>query len=129
VARLAVHYADDIKLLCGDEMLMLPAFDLGAIGCIAGCANYAGAPLVRVYEAHASGDQAAAVEAWQEVVPALLAILDAGPWHAAIKAACAITGLPVGDPRAPLQPLGKEARARMADLLAATLAGELTASA
>ena len=129
LARLTINYADDIKSLGGHELLMLPALNLGAVGGLVGAGNFAAAPLVRVYEAHARGDHAAAAEEWQRVVPALLAIFDAGPYHAAVKAATAITGLPVGDPRAPLQPLGQEARERMAAALTAALAGELTATA
>lgn len=126
VARLAVHYADDIKLLCGDEMLMMLALELGAVGCIAGCANFAAGSLVRVYEDHARGEYGAALEEWQRVVPAFLAIFDAGPWHAAVKAACEITGLPVGDPRAPSLPLDKGARERLAEVLGVALVGEFT---
>jgi 4-hydroxy-tetrahydrodipicolinate synthase len=126
ISRLLTHYGDDIKLLCGDELLYLPSLELGAHGCVAGVANFMAGPLVRVYEAYIRGEYATALEEWQRVVPALLAVIDAGPWHAAVKAATEISGLPVGEPRSPIQPLDKDARERLGEVLTATLAGEFT---
>jgi 4-hydroxy-tetrahydrodipicolinate synthase len=128
LARLLLHHHDDIKLLCGIELLFLPALQLGAVGCILGAVNFAAGPLARIYEAHVRGNYREALEEWKRVAPAMLALLEPGSYVAAVKAACEITGLAVGEPCAPCVPLDDAARRSLSKVLADALTAEPTAS-
>ena len=104
LARLTSRYADDIKVFCGVDAFVLPALELGAVGCIVGAANFIAGPLARLQEAVSDGDHNLAVSQWATLVPGLLAILDQDrfSFQAAVKSASRLTGLDLGAPRPPL---------------------------
>ena len=107
----------DVSVLVGDDALILPAIIAGAHGAVSGLANIIPNLMVDLYQAAQQGNIASARALQQQVIKAQSAILTESSMVAALKAASAIRGLPVGDPITPSAPLAEEARQRLAQSL------------
>ena len=105
-----VRRVRDIISLCGDRMwafggiLAFESFCLGAVGWVAVCSNIIPRLSAQLFEDHDAGDHHVALALYRRLLP-LLAMLEAGKYVQVPKAALAMLGRPVGDPRAPRLPL------------------------
>jgi 4-hydroxy-tetrahydrodipicolinate synthase len=117
-AALIHNYGDVISTFVGWDSLLLSALAEGAAGVMAGTANIVPAELVAVYDAISAGDLDGARRAWARIYPLIDAIMNE-PFIAAVKAAMAAVGFPVGVPRAPFAELGPDAAARITELATA----------
>ena len=97
----------DFGILSGNDALILRAFQAGAKGAIAGCANVYPKNMVGIYENWAKGDLAAA-EACQEAIAPLRACFKFGNPNTVVKTAVNLLGYPVGKCRAPFNYLPEE---------------------
>jgi 4-hydroxy-tetrahydrodipicolinate synthase len=102
-ARLAAEKPDDFTIWSGDDALTLPMLSLGAQGVISVASHLVGARLQELVEAHSKGDGDLAASINRELVP-LFDVLFITSNPIPLKAALAMIGQPVGEPRLPLVP-------------------------
>ncbi|MHB1219464.1 MAG: dihydrodipicolinate synthase family protein [Alphaproteobacteria bacterium] len=95
-------HSNEIAVLNGEDILILPALMLRAPGMVMGSANFLGPALVRMHDAAHAGDDAAVVALWRAINP-VIRQLGRGSYNSGVKAACQILGLPVGPVRAPIR--------------------------
>jgi 4-hydroxy-tetrahydrodipicolinate synthase len=114
-AALIHHHGDVISTFVGWDSLLLSAVAEGAAGVMSGVSNAVPTELVAVYDALSAGDLDGARRAWAQIYPFVEAIMNL-PFVAAVKAALAAVGFPVGVPRAPVAELDPDAAARIAKL-------------
>lgn len=93
---------DDFSVLCGVDALALPALTLGACGQVSGNSNVFPQPFIKLYEFYQRGDVESAT-ACQVTINRIRSVLKDS--IAYFKAASEICGIPVGNPRLPIQPL------------------------
>lgn len=120
LARVVTRYGEHIKVFCGTDALVLPALEMGAIGCIVGAANFLARPLADLFHSWEAGESDDARRAWPRMVPALEMILDQDRYSfpAAVKAACRLAGFDLGVPRLPLRDLASDEETALADAVA-----------
>jgi 4-hydroxy-tetrahydrodipicolinate synthase len=116
LTALAVDHADTIRVLCGEETLLLEAFLLSAHGIVMGAPNFLAPALARAAQAASVDDVAGLVNLWRQLMP-LFRFLGSKPYVSAVKAACEILGHPAGPVRAPLLSLSDTDRSALAALL------------
>jgi 4-hydroxy-tetrahydrodipicolinate synthase len=114
-AALIHDHGDVISTFVGWDSLLLSAVAEGAAGVMSGVSNAVPTELVSVYDALSAGDLDGARRAWAQIYPFVEAIMNL-PFVAAVKAALAAVGFPVGVPRAPVAELDPDAAARIAKL-------------
>ncbi|QMU78732.1 4-hydroxy-tetrahydrodipicolinate synthase [Streptacidiphilus sp. PB12-B1b] len=114
IAETGLHYYS------GADELNLPLYAVGAVGAVSTVANVAPGGTRAVLEAHARGDNAAALALHQRLLPLIEAMMTTDPGTVTAKALLRRLGLPGGPVRRPLLDAGPE--------LAAALAGALTAA-
>jgi 4-hydroxy-tetrahydrodipicolinate synthase len=102
-ARLAADMPDDFTIWSGDDALTLPMLSLGAHGVISVASHLVGARLQELVQAHSKGDGDLAASINRELVP-LFDVLFITSNPIPLKAALAMIGQPVGEPRLPLVP-------------------------
>jgi 4-hydroxy-tetrahydrodipicolinate synthase len=102
-ARLAAEKPDDFTIWSGDDALTLPMLSLGAHGVISVASHLVGTRLQELVEAHSKGDGDLAASINRELVP-LFDVLFITSNPIPLKAALAMIGQPVGEPRLPLVP-------------------------
>lgn len=95
---------DRFKMVMGRDTLIHAALREGAAAAIAASANVAPEIAVAVYAAHVSGDDDAARQAQQRLVP-LRDAFTLGTHPAMLKAGADLVGFSGGPPRAPVSPL------------------------
>jgi 4-hydroxy-tetrahydrodipicolinate synthase len=83
---------------------------------VVGAANFLGPALAAIFDRVQAGDLAAAQSSWAAIFAMMKALSGASAYVQGVKGAMRIAGYPVGDPRAPIQPLGG-ARARQFEAL------------
>lgn len=117
-----VRRVRDIIALCGDRMhvfggiLAYESFCLGAVGWVAVCSNIVPRLSAQLYEHWVGGEQREALALYRRLLP-LLTMLEGGKYVQIPKAALAMLGRPVGEPRAPRLPLPPAARTQLATIL------------
>jgi 4-hydroxy-tetrahydrodipicolinate synthase len=102
-ARLAAEKPDDFTIWSGDDAVTLPMLSLGVHGVISVASHLAGSKIQELIEAHTKGDAERAAMINRELVP-LFDVLFITSNPIPLKAALAMIGQPVGDPRLPLVP-------------------------
>lgn len=102
----------------GSNPLALEAFGAGAVGWCTAAANLIPQQNIALYDAARGGRLTEARDSFYAQLPLLDFILKGG-LPKTIKAGLDMTGLPVGAPRAPVQPLDAAGCARLAEILAA----------
>ena len=112
------RYGAKYQLSCGSDDQAFDFFLWGATSWICGPANCLAKPTVEFYRAFAAGDIKGAQAVMRKMYPAM-ANLEAGKFVQKVKYGCGLAGLPVGEPRGPLLPLGAAERKEVAGLLAA----------
>ena len=117
-AALIHNHGDVVSTFVGWDSLLLSALAEGAAGVMSGVSNAVPAEFVAVYDALTAGDLDGARRNWVRIYPFVEAIMNQ-PFAAAVKAALAGVGFPVGVPRAPVAALDPNAAAEIATLAAA----------
>lgn len=102
-ARLAAEVPDGFTIWSGDDALTLPMLALGAHGVISVASHLAGARIAEMIAAHSKGDVEGAAAIARELQP-LYDVLFITSNPIPLKAALAMVGIPVGEPRLPLVP-------------------------
>jgi 4-hydroxy-tetrahydrodipicolinate synthase len=116
LTELLQDHSASLTTFTGWDTLSLYAFMLGARASIWGAATFMPAQCVRLLEEVERGQHDEATALWARMRP-LLDFIGREGYVAAVKAASAQLGVPMGDPRRPLAPLSKEATTRLAVLL------------
>lgn len=96
-------HSNEISVLNGEDVLILPALMLRAPGMVMGSANFLAPALVKMHNAAQAGDDATVVALWRAINPVIRQLGQAS-YNSGVKAACQILGLPVGPVRAPIRP-------------------------
>lgn len=110
--------SDRFTVLTGSGSGLYPALEMGARGGILAVGLFAAPVSVSLYRSFASGDTVAAGRAQERLAPLARTIVgELGV--AGVKAALDLVGLTGGPVRAPLLPLRRSARDRVAELLSA----------
>ncbi|MGH1479489.1 MAG: dihydrodipicolinate synthase family protein [Geminicoccales bacterium] len=119
-STLEVTRVRDILELCGDRLTVFAgilgyeSFWLGAEGWVAVCSNLVPHQSARLFELVADhGDRDAALALYKEILP-IVRWVGGHRYVSASKAALAMMGMPVGEPRAPRLPLPASERAELA---------------
>lgn len=103
---LEVSKDKDFFVLSGSDSLILKALKLGAAGAVAATSNAIIENDVRIYSEFIAGDMQAAQEA-QDSIEEFRCILKYGTIPSVLKQAVALRGIPVGEPRKPVQPVDR----------------------
>jgi 4-hydroxy-tetrahydrodipicolinate synthase len=105
VSEIIRRCGEKIAVFCGCDTLALESFLLGAVGWVGGVVNVLPREHVELYRlAVVERDFAAAREHYYRLLPALSLMEGGGKYAQFVKAGCALSGHPVGPPRAPLRP-------------------------
>jgi 4-hydroxy-tetrahydrodipicolinate synthase len=92
-----------LGVFCGCDTIALESLMVGAIGWVGGVVNVLPKAHVRLYElAVIKKDYAAARKLFFQMLPTLELMEGGGKYTQFVKAACGLTGHPVGPPRQPL---------------------------
>jgi 4-hydroxy-tetrahydrodipicolinate synthase len=113
------RYGDRYELVCGADPLILDFVMWGARSWIAGGAGFLPREHSRILDLAVSGEQTAAREALEELLPMLLS-MEHGSYSQKVRVAIEAYGLPAGYPRAPLQRLPASEAAEFAAMVTGT---------
>jgi len=106
----------EFSLLSGSGDLIAAALRAGATGGILALANIAPAECARIYDLYLQGDERKARDLNYDLLE-LNRTITTRFGIAGLKAALSMRGMPVGDPRPPLQPLTAEEKGIVEDVL------------
>jgi 4-hydroxy-tetrahydrodipicolinate synthase len=121
-AELNAHGHPDFEIYSGDDPLLLPHLAAGAVGVISVCAHLVGGRLKAIFDAWNRGDIATARSVYLELMPLMSVIMTITTSPIPVKAALAMLGFEVGEPRLPLVPaIPEEEKAIRSALTAASL--------
>ena len=118
VSQLRQLCADRLAIYSGDDALTLPMLAVGGVGVVSVASHVAGPQISAMVQAFLSGDQAAALELHERLLPlcrALFCTTNPIP----VKAALELEGWNVGAPRLPLLPADAAVKQRLHSVLAA----------
>lgn len=110
---LALEDHSDFCFIVGTEALALPAFMVGARGCVSGLANAFPEIMVRLWDLLQSGQYQEAARVQMQVNKARQILHIPASTNAACYAALHARGIDVGYPKAPVLPVEDEKRAAM----------------
>ncbi len=97
-----------LELICGADDQALEYFLWGAKSWVAGASNFLPKQHVALYEACVTRrDFERGGELMQKLLPMLMH-LEGGKYIQSVKYGCELAGVPIGDPRPPLQPLSDD---------------------
>jgi 4-hydroxy-2-oxoglutarate aldolase len=112
IAELVAATPDDFIVLAGSGSTFYPSLCVGASGGILAVACVAAEACVRIFELTSQGRHADA-RARQELIAPIAKLLGSAYGVAGLKAALALSGIDVGQPRPPLVPVGDAAVAAL----------------
>jgi 4-hydroxy-tetrahydrodipicolinate synthase len=112
------RYGTEFQLSCGSDDQAFDFFLWGATSWICGPANCLVEPCVKFYNAFAAGDLKTAQSIAKALYP-IMTNLESGKFVQKVKYGCELMGIPVGDPRRPLLPLGDSEKRELARAIAA----------
>jgi 4-hydroxy-tetrahydrodipicolinate synthase len=108
----------DFEIYSGDDVMLLPHLAAGAIGVVSVCSHLVGAQLKQLFAAWSDGKVDEAMRIYGDILPLMSTIMGLTSSPIPVKAAVAMLGLEVGEPRLPLVPPtedeSKDIRAAMA---------------
>ncbi|CAM3388576.1 4-hydroxy-tetrahydrodipicolinate synthase [Hydrogenibacillus schlegelii] len=120
MARILEEARPGFQVLSGDDKMLLPLLAIGGHGVVSVAAHIVGDALKELIEAFLAGEVARAAALHRRYLPIFEGLFfTASP--APVKAALAMTGLPVGGLRLPLVPLNAEERNHLRTLLVRVL--------
>ena len=120
-AEIIRRCGDRMTVFCGSDGEALASFALGSAGWVSGAANFLAGPLARLYDLAQRQEYAAARRLFYQVLPVLSLLESAGKYGQYTKAACVLSGWPVGHPRQPLLPATPQETRRLKQALARAL--------
>jgi 4-hydroxy-tetrahydrodipicolinate synthase len=113
-----------ITVFCGSDGEALSSFALGSAGWVSGAANFLGGPLAALYNtAVCRKDYGLARRLFYKLLPTLSLLEGEGKYGQFTKAACALVGWPVGEPRQPCLPATKDEIRRLKKAIRLVTAG------
>jgi 4-hydroxy-tetrahydrodipicolinate synthase len=92
----------ELEIYSGDDGVVLPHLAAGAVGVISVCSHLVGERIKEMFGAWNRGDVAGARRIYLELVPLFAVIMGVTTSPIPVKAAVAMLGIEVGDPRLPL---------------------------
>lgn len=95
---------DDFEIYSGDDPMLLPHLAAGAVGIVSVCSHLIGPQLKQIFAAWNDGKTEEARRIYLELLPLMSVMMGVTSSPIPIKAAAAMLGLPVGEPRLPLVP-------------------------
>jgi 4-hydroxy-tetrahydrodipicolinate synthase len=106
-ATVLIHSLRDVvTTFVGMDTSYLSSLVEGANGAVVGAANFLGPGLAGIYDRVKAGDLASAQSSWEAIFGMMKALEAGSAYVSGVKGAMRIVGHPVGDPRAPIRPLG-----------------------
>jgi len=118
ITRLVRTCGDRMGVFCGCDTLALECLLVGATGWVGGVANCLPRSHARLYDlAVVRRDHAAARRLFYRMLPVLELMEGGGKYIQFVKAACGLTGHPVGPPRTPLRPATSKEKALLRQAL------------
>lgn len=111
------RYAGKLQLSCGSDDQAFDFFMWGATSWICGPANCLVKPVVKFYNAFASGDVKTAQAIARAIYPAMTN-LESGKFVQKVKYGCELAGFAVGETRRPLLPLNATEKQALTAVLA-----------
>jgi 4-hydroxy-tetrahydrodipicolinate synthase len=94
----------DFEIYSGDDPLLLPHLAAGACGIVSVCSHVVGPQIKQIFSAWNDGKIEEARRIYLELLPLMSTIMGVTASPIPVKAAVAMLGIEVGDPRLPLVP-------------------------
>lgn len=94
----------DFAIYSGDDVMLMPHLAAGAVGIISVCSHLVGPQLAQLFSAWNDGKVEEAKRIYLELIPLMSVIMGVTASPIPVKAAAAMLGLDVGEPRLPLVP-------------------------
>ncbi|MGH2694390.1 MAG: 4-hydroxy-tetrahydrodipicolinate synthase [Actinomycetota bacterium] len=92
----------DFEIYSGDDVMLLPHLAAGAVGIVSVCSHLVGPQMKQIFSAWGDGKVDEAKRIYLELVPLFDVMMGITSSPIPVKAAAALLGLEVGDPRLPL---------------------------
>ena len=105
---LAMEDRPDFRFVVGTEGIALPAFMLGAKGCVSGLANVFPELMVNLWDTYKAGDYEKAAKLQMRVVKVRKHLHIPSSTNAACYAVLHARGIDVGMPKAPILPAAED---------------------
>ena len=112
---LAMEDRPDFRFVVGTEGIALPAFMLGAKGCVSGLANAFPELMVKLWDTYKAGDYEAAAKLQMQVIKARKHLHIPSSTNAACYTVLHARGIDAGMPKAPILPVAKDKAEAMLD--------------
>jgi len=93
---------DGFALYSGDDLMLMPHLGGGVVGVISVCSHLIGSQLKQIISAYNDGKNEEAMRIYLEYLPLMSTIMGLTTSPIPVKAAAAMIGLDVGEPRLPL---------------------------
>jgi 4-hydroxy-tetrahydrodipicolinate synthase len=94
----------DFEIYSGDDPMLLPHLAAGAVGIISVCSHLVGAQIKQIFAAFNDGKTDEAQRVFSSLLPLMTTIMGITASPIPVKAAVAMLGFEVGEPRLPLVP-------------------------
>jgi len=94
----------DFALYSGDDLMLMPHLGGGVVGVVSVCSHLIGSQLKQIVSAFNDGKNEEAMRIYLEYLPLMSTIMGLTTSPIPVKAAAAMIGLDVGEPRLPLVP-------------------------
>jgi 4-hydroxy-tetrahydrodipicolinate synthase len=105
-ATVLIHsHAEVVSTFVGMDTSYLSSLVEGAHGAVVGSGNFLGPGLLEIYDQVKAGNLPSAQSAWEAIFGMMKALMAGSAFVSGVKGAMRILGHPIGDPRAPIQPL------------------------
>jgi len=108
---------DEFALYSGDDLMLMPHLGGGVVGVISVCSHLIGSQLKQIISAYNDGKNEEAMRVYLEYLPLMSTIMGLTTSPIPVKAAAAMIGLDVGEPRLPLVPPTEEQSAAIRSAL------------
>lgn len=99
---------EDFEIYSGDDGLLLPQLAAGAVGIVSVCSHLIGTRIKEIVSSFAAGDVSRARNIYLENLELINVIMGVTTSPIPVKAAAAMIGLDVGEPRLPMVPATSE---------------------
>jgi 4-hydroxy-tetrahydrodipicolinate synthase len=108
---------DEFALYSGDDLMLMPHLGGGVVGVISVCSHLIGSQIKQIISAYNDGKNEEAMRIYLEYLPLMSVIMGLTTSPIPVKAAAAMIGLDVGEPRLPLVPATEEQSAAIRSAL------------
>jgi 4-hydroxy-tetrahydrodipicolinate synthase len=108
---------EEFELYSGDDLMLMPHLGGGVVGVISVCSHLIGSQIKQIISAYNDGKNEEAMRIYLEYLPLMSVIMGLTTSPIPVKAAAAMIGLDVGEPRLPLVPATEEQSAAIRSAL------------